>query len=66
MSSSRFLVINLKSLAERGVLERCQIMERRRGTELDLYTSKVGSSTCPVGGIAREVRATKGLNTVSR
>ena len=40
-------------------------MERRRGTELDLYTSKVGSSTCPVGGIAREV-ATKGLNTVSR
>ena len=62
----RFLVINHKSLADRGVMERCQILERRRGSELDLYTSRRGPSTCVVGGLAAEVRENKGVNIVCR
>ena len=62
----RFLVINHKSLEDRGVMERCQILERRRGSELDLYTSRRGSSTCVVGGLAAEVRQNKGVTNLNR
>ena len=60
----RFLVINHKSLEDRGVMERCQILERRRGSELDLYTSRSGSSTCVVGGLVAEVR--QGVTNLNR
>ena len=79
----KFCVINHKSLHDRGMLERNQILERRRfgpcnpkqylfslfvvrGSELDLYMVRIGSSTCVTKEIAAEVRSNKDCQALTR